>query len=297
MPIVIVEAIAPWASWRPPEALTYHRTLPLPPYTALVGTIGAALGLDLPGAYQYVAEHRLRLGVGGWHEGHARDLWKFQKLELADASKGPKTDVLLREHWVDSRLVIVIEAPDDQVAAAVEKAFREPAYPLTAGPSDALMHAVRVRITTASMQASNRLAFAQVFREITPNYRLDADLNRIPFSQMIRAPSVERLPTGFAFDIDAPRRLLGRDSVTFVADPIVLADGEAAVDGYVVEPESPLLSRCETYRRIRESTRNTQEHAPWLIPVHRYDSPPAPEASSSTKPSPRGSRRRPIDNT
>src|SRR6059058_2442297 len=97
MAIVVVEAVAPVASWRAPEALTYHRTLPLPPYTSLVGTLGAALGLGLPDAYTFVSERSLRLGVGGWHEGQGRDLWKFQKLESVAEGKDIKTDVLLRE--------------------------------------------------------------------------------------------------------------------------------------------------------------------------------------------------------
>src|SRR5438132_5243555 len=100
MPIVIVEAVATVASWRPPEALTYHRTLPLPPYTAQVGLLGAALGLGLPEAYRFLADHSLRVGVGGWHEGKGRDLWKHQKLK----DKGHESDVLLREFWVDTRL-------------------------------------------------------------------------------------------------------------------------------------------------------------------------------------------------
>src|SRR5258708_2426787 len=108
MPFVIAEAAAPIASWRPPEALTYHPTLPLPPYTAQVGVLGAGLGLALPDAYGFVSASRLRLGVGGWHGGKARDLWKHQKLK----EKEVQSDVLLREHWIDSRLAFVVEAPD-----------------------------------------------------------------------------------------------------------------------------------------------------------------------------------------
>src|SRR4051794_4036593 len=104
MAIAVVEAVAPVASWRPPEALTYHRTLPLPPYTSLVGMLGAALGLVLSEAYRFVSEKGIRLGVGGWHEGQARDLWKYQKLESIVEGKAIKTDVLLREHWIDVRL-------------------------------------------------------------------------------------------------------------------------------------------------------------------------------------------------
>src|SRR5689334_19299805 len=146
MAIVVIEAVAPVASWRPPEALTYHRTLPLPPYTTLVGTLGAALGLALPEAYRFVTEKRIRLGVGGWHEGHARDLWKFQKLESIAEAKDIKTDVLLRELWTDVRLALLIESPDLSTAEVVADAFRRPSFPLTAGPSDALMKAVAVRV-------------------------------------------------------------------------------------------------------------------------------------------------------
>src|SRR4051812_22238282 len=126
MPIVVAEAVAPVASWRPPEALTYHRTLPLPPYTALVGVLGAALGLELSEAYRFIAERGLRLGVGGWSEGHARDLWKYQKLESIAEGKEITSDVLLREQWIDARLVFVVECTNDTAAKAVENAMRRP---------------------------------------------------------------------------------------------------------------------------------------------------------------------------
>ena len=282
MPVVIVEAAAPWASWRPPEALTYHRTLPLPPYTALVGILGAALGLDLPGAYRYVAAGGLRLGVGGWHGGQARDLWKFQKLELAAAGAGPATDVLLREHWVDSRLVLLVEAPDGDAAEAVADAYRRPAYPLTAGPSDALMLAVAVRVEDAEPRATDRLAHAMICREIGPTYKLNDDLADIPLGRIVRAPSVERLPTGFAFGVDGSRRQLGREPVTFVADPIVLdAEAPPPVVGYAVEPASTAMRSSYIYQTI-------QEVRPWVIPVHRYESPAAPGGRHSTRPSPSG---------
>ena len=212
MPIVVVEAIAPVASWRPPEALTYHRTFPLPPYTSLVGLLGASLGLDLPEAYRYVVDRDVRMGVGGWHEGRMRDLWKFQKLELVEEGKESKTDVLLREYWTDTRLALVFESPDTGVAEEVAVAFRAPAFPLTAGPSDALMKAVSVRVETIQPTAERRLAHALVFGEISPRYGLYEDIAKVPLSRVIRAPSVERIPTGFEFASDGPRRLTGRSN-------------------------------------------------------------------------------------
>ncbi len=279
MTIVVVEAVAPVASWRPPEALTYHRTLPLPPYTSLVGTLGAALGLALPEVYRFLSEGGIRLGVGGWHEGQARDLWKFQKLESIAEGKDIKTDVLLREHWIDVRLALVVETPDLRTADAVADAFRRPSFPLTAGPSDALMKAVAVRVEDVEPRPSPRLAYNMVFGELPPRYKLAEGWDEIPLSRVIRAPTVEQLPTGFSFEPDSPRRLLGRGPVTFVADPIVLDDDVEPVVGYSVEPQSRALRESPVFLTLERAR-------PWIIPVHRYDFPPTSAAGSSTTPSP-----------
>ena len=292
MPIVVIEAAAPVASWRPPEALTYHRTLPLPPYTTLVGMLGAALGLGLPDAYRFVAERSLRLGVGGWNEGEARDLWKFQKL----GDKEVKADVLLRELWIDARLALVVETPDAETAATVAGAFRAPAYPLTAGPSDALMRVVAVRVDEAEPVATRELAHALVFREISPRFKLSESLEDIPFHRTIRVPAIERLPIGFAFEPDGRRRLLGRDLVSFVGDAIKLGADDEPVTGYRVAPQSRILRQSTSYG-------NWKDRLPWIIPVHRYDSTPKPEETSSTRPSPsektsrKGRKNSPTENT
>ena len=130
--------------------------------------LGAALGLGLPEAYRFVAERGLRLGVGGWHEGEMRDLWRFQK----SGDKEVKSDVLFRESWTDVRLALVVETPDARTAATIADAFRAPSYPLTAGPSDALLKVVAVRVDDAEPVATRILAHAVVFREIRPQYEL-----------------------------------------------------------------------------------------------------------------------------
>ena len=280
MSVVIIEAAAPVGSWRPPEALTYHRTLPLPPYTSLVGMLGAALGLGLPDAYRFIAERGLRLGVGGWHEGRMRDLWKFQKL----GDKEVKTDVLLRECCTDVRLALVVETADQATAGTVADAFRAPAYPLTAGPNDALLKAVAVRVEDAEPVAARVLAHVLVFREISPQYELYESLQDIPFHRTIRAPAIERLPIGFAFEPDGRRQLLGRGLVSFVADAITLAEDDESIVGYRVEPQSQILRRSQTFSTWKDGFS-------WTIPVHRYDSTPTQEENSSTTPSPSGKTR------
>lgn len=159
-------------------------------------------------------------------------------------------------------------------------AFRRPAFPLTAGPSDALMKAVAVRVKDASLTAERRLAHVLVFGEISPRYGLYEDIARVPLSRVIRAPRVERIPTGFEFASDGPRRLNGRSIVTFVADPIVLDETEAPVVGYQIEPQSEPL-------RSSPAISSWNGELPWTIPVHRYESKPL-EGGSSTRPSPSG---------
>ena len=265
MPIVVAEAVAPVASWRPPEALTYHRTLPLPPYTALVGMVGAALGLELSEAYRFIVERGVRLGVGGWAEGRARDLWKYQKLESIAEGKEITSDVLLREQWIDARLVFVIECPDETTTKLIEHAMSRPIYPLTAGTSDALLKVVAIQIDRRPPQSSRRLAFSMIYGELPPKYKLAEDLDKIPLNRVIHAPRVERLPTGFVFDPVDPRRLAGRDLVTYVSDPIELDDEVDLVVGYAVDPKSRELRESPEYRSL-------ERVKPWIIPVHRYGS-------------------------
>ena len=282
MAIVIIEAVAPWASWRPPEALAYHRTLPLPPYTTQVGLLGAALGLALRDAYEFVGDHGLRLGVGGWHDGRARDLWKFQKLERAEKDGSDAGDILIRECWIDSRLVFVVEGPDTSTVSRIAKAYREPAYPLTAGTSDALLQPMVVRIEETAEEPTRQLIHALIYQEISPLYRPYENIMDVPLTRMVQAPSIENLPTGFLFDDDGTRRAAHRTLVSFVADAIELDESVPPVLGYRIVPHSrPLRSGYDTWKGL-----------PWTIPVHRYDSTPIPVPATSTTPSPSGPRRR-----
>ena len=263
MPIVVAECVAPVASWRAPEAMTYHRTYPLPPHTTLVGLLGAAAGLPFADAFAFVADHGLELGVGGGAGGVAKDLWKFQKLELVDKAKPPFRDVLLREWRTDVRLALVVACPDAAVADQIAGFFRAPRFPLTAGPSDLLMHARAVWVADAAAVETETPHHVVVPREVTPDYEAVGDPMNLPLTHTVTAPTVERVTTGYRFDPDEPdrRSLGGRAAVTFVADPVRLR-GET-VTGYRVEPRSSPL------RSYLAASPNS-EGLPWVIPVAAY---------------------------
>jgi CRISPR-associated protein Cas5t len=256
MPQLIVEAIAPVGSWRPPEAMTFHRTYPLPPYTSLVGMLGAAMGVELQEAYTFVKDQDVQLGVGGWSAGMMKDLWKIQKL-------GEKVEVgsaiLLREHCVDVRLVLLFEAISSKTLESLKRAFEQPFFPLTAGQSDSILRVVATQIVDLPKIEKDTIHSVMLFTELTPEYRTAFDLNALPLTHTIRAPIVERIPSTFSFDEIGRRQLSGRSLVTFVADPVTVPK-EHCITGYEVETKSSFL----------RSRPFGCEGLPWIIPVHQF---------------------------
>ena len=151
-------------------------------------------------------------------------------------------------------MALVVETPDATTAATIADAFRAPAYPLTAGPSDALLKAVAVWIEDAEPVATRVLAHVMVFREISPKFELYESPLDIPFHRAIRAGHQTasgrvRVRAGRA---PATHR---RDIVSFVADAIKLAEDDEAVVGYCVNPESQILRRSQTFSSWKDGLR------------------------------------------
>ncbi|MEZ6127250.1 MAG: CRISPR-associated protein Cas5 [Planctomycetaceae bacterium] len=256
MPQLIVEAIAPVGSWRPPEAMTFHRTYPLPPYTSVVGMMGAAMGLELADAFAFVRDQNVQLGVGGWSSGLMKDLWKIQKL----GDKGSVgSAILLREHCVDVRLVLIFASENLPTLQRIQLGFNAPTFPLTAGQSDSLVLVTATRIVDQKTVESDTVHSALLYGELTPQYRTSVDLTAVPLAHTIRAPVVERIPTSFTFDEKGHRLLCGRALVTFVADAVTVPK-EHQVTGYVVQTQSSFF----------RSRPFGCENLPWIIPVHQF---------------------------
>ncbi|MDH4304199.1 MAG: CRISPR-associated protein Cas5 [Nitrospira sp.] len=237
MHLAIVRAFAETASFRLPEAHTFHKTLPLPPQTTLIGILGAALGFTAEGAHQWVEEHHVRMGVAGRHRGQMKDLWKYRKIKTAEVI----SDVLLREHLIDLTMTLVYAVEDESVAMRIVGGFQNPVYALTAGPSDSLL---KVReallIENAAMTPTTIFQFCVIPGDITGAgcYRPDPAVLRGPIIESVRAPWVAHLPVRFSYE--GGRREVGaRGPFSFIGNRIHLAD---PVDAYHVGEEAIAVS-------------------------------------------------------
>lgn len=193
-PVLIVQVRAPVASFRRPLDHNYQRTLPMPPPTTLVGIAGAALGLSdrelwAPGS----PLHRLKVSV--WMEeepGRARDMWTVLKIKNARIeARSPYFRELLF-----FTCCTLLYSGDEALLQELERAFRDPAYPLSLGREDELMLVEDVLLTEAQSGE--------------PRFRgtiVPGDIRRMPDLRPIlhagavfEPPMVETLPLTFSVD-------------------------------------------------------------------------------------------------
>jgi CRISPR-associated protein Cas5t len=237
MHLAIVKAFAEIASFRLPEAHTFHKTLPLPPRTTLVGLLGAALGLAAEAAQEWIETHQVKVGVAGRHRGQMKDLWKYRKIKTAEVI----SDVLLREHLIDLAMTLVYATEDASVAEQIIGGFQNPVYALTAGSSDSLL---KVRETlligNANITPTTIFQFCVIPGDITSTgrYRPDPDILRGPIIESVRAPWVAHLPVRFAYE-GSRREVATREPFSFIGSRIHLAD---PLDAYQVGEEAIAVS-------------------------------------------------------
>lgn len=233
MYLVVVRAFAETASFRVPETHTFHKTLPLPPYTTCTGILGAALGLPLEAAQAYVESNDIAVGVAGTDRGGFKDLWKYRKIK----AKETISDVLLREYRVDLCLLLAFGTQQAGTAREVERAFRDPVYALTAGHSDSLMHIRCVETMEQEPQLLRILKFCMVPGDLTGRYTPDPSVFDVPITETIRAPLVAHLPVRFEFDGEL-RTVAERELFTFVGHTVELTE---PLLGYQIHEDQVVL--------------------------------------------------------
>jgi len=237
MHLAVVKAFAETASFRLPEAHTFHKTLPLPPRSTLVGLLGAALGLTAESAQEWAEVRQVQIGVAGRHRGQMKDLWKYRKIKTSEVI----SDVLLREHLVDLGLTIVYSSQDTSATEQIVSGFRNPVYALTAGPSDSLLKIRKVfLVADASPIPTTAFQFCVIPGDITSGgrYRPDPDVLRGPIIESVRAPWVAHLPLRFAYE-GARREVAARGPFSFIGNRVHLTD---PLDAYQVGEEAIAVS-------------------------------------------------------
>jgi CRISPR-associated protein Cas5t len=240
-----ITAKAITASFRVPEMHTFHQTLPLPPKTAIVGMIGAALGKRLDEAYVFVEQNHILVSVYGTHEGLMKDLWNYRKLTgkeksftQEDIKNRRQYSILIREFLFSNVFTFFFAAEKTEPLLQLKKAFESPYFALTAGNSDDLLKLctiseIREILPTKICRFENTILPGDISR----SYKHDIDLKQVPITQTLYTPQVYLLPTKFEFKGEE-RRVIERKPFTFISTPVTLS---TPLDGYCMDGKAVVL--------------------------------------------------------
>ena len=233
------------ASFRVPETHTFHKTLPLPPKTALIGMMGAAIGLNMESALEYAEQNQILVGVYGTHKGMMKDLWNYRKItgkektySYEDIKSRMHYSILIREYLYHNDLVFSFGSQNKEPLEKLRLAFQSPVYPITAGNSDDLFKIIQITdISTTNSEKLIQFEHTVLPGDLSKSCKHDIDFNKLPITQTVYTPQVFRLPTKFTFDGDE-RRVAERKPFTFISSPVSL---ETPIEGYTVEGNNIVL--------------------------------------------------------
>ena len=243
--IFSIEGVSLTASFRSPETHTFHKTLPLPPKTTVIGMVGAALGLSLEEAHKFVEENQIQIGVYGHNKGLMRDLWNYRKLTVKekkyneeDLKNRKHYSILIREYLFDNRFLFYFGSNNTDKLEELRSAFLSPVYPLTAGNSDDLMKICEIEKISQNEQIKlKEFEHTVLPGDLSQLYKNNVDFNQLPIVQTVNTPQVFLLPTKFVFEGDE-RRVSERQKFTFISTPVKL---KTEVDGYSVNGKNVVL--------------------------------------------------------
>ncbi|MFH1252270.1 MAG: CRISPR-associated protein Cas5 [bacterium] len=211
---LVIEAVSVTASFRIPEYHNFHKSLPLPPVTTLVGLTGAALGLSYSDAQQYYADRSIKIGIRGVSEGHYHDLWK------ALSSKPKNRDTIIqKEYHYLNRYVFAFISETDTIRQLYH-AFRNPHYPTVIGSSDSLLKIINAElIENPTITDDDRFENCLLVGNYIDEVKIDLD-NLVVGKEYrytpLSAPQVYNLPYSFVFTEDGTRKIKTRKEITFI---------------------------------------------------------------------------------
>ncbi|MGA0560226.1 CRISPR-associated protein Cas5 [Larkinella sp. VNQ87] len=212
----VVDILTLTASFRNPDFQNFHKSLPLPPPTTLIGLAGAALGLSPKAAQTYFEGRNFRLGVFGQSEGMATDLWKYNTFDGLGS-------IVLRELLYDSHFLIAFGTDDFACIAELQAAFLNPIYCLTMGNSDSLAKIVGVTIISETSQ-NNQVVNCLVAGDVVADVLENVNSSTLSFSIYTTSdPIAFDLPTRFTYDSDyGARQVVRRQKLSFIGEQMQL---------------------------------------------------------------------------
>ena len=190
MKYCIIELKTQTATVRNPEFQNFHKTLPLPPPTTLVGIAGAAMGKSPKDTQRFFEDSTVEMGVYCKNEGVATDLWKYNDFS--------GRSIILKEVLFHNKVILVYGLEDRSKVNLLMKSFENPIYGLTMGNSDSLAKVISINeetYTTESDTVTHCLIEGDIIEEVFSNAS-----NGLNFSIYSTSdPVTIDLPTRFAY--------------------------------------------------------------------------------------------------
>jgi CRISPR-associated protein Cas5t len=190
MKYCIVELKTQTATFRNPEFQNFHKTLPLPPPTTLVGVAGAAMGKSPEDAQRFFEESAFKMGSFCKNAGMATDLWKYNDFN--------ERSIILKEILFQNEVILVYGSEDVLKVDFLMSSFENPIYCLTMGNSDSLAKVVAIALDTNTIESDN-VSHCIIEGNIIEEVLLNAS-NGLDFSIYSTSdPIAMDLPTRFAY--------------------------------------------------------------------------------------------------
>ncbi|WP_179293883.1 CRISPR-associated protein Cas5 [Candidatus Methanoperedens nitratireducens] len=225
------------ASFRVPHMYKYHRSLPLPPYTSVVGMFGAAIGKDMATAQEIFKSLKLKVGIAGSYAGGCNDTWRVL------TTKNPENDVVERQ-ILFKPIYHILFCGDESPIRFCERAFSYPVYPLSLGRPDDIANVIVHDISECEPEnlqiLSNTVVIGVPSAQADESlFDIDKPINTGPCTLLYRLPVHFLFENGFAYERTADEF---RD-FTFIGNhPITLKE---QVKGFKIEINS-LAGELET---------------------------------------------------
>lgn len=213
------------ASFRDPGGQLYHKTLPLPPVSTIIGIAGAALGFPFQQSWEFFHTNDVMVGVKdishswrGMSPGKGLDLWKYQKIVTNEVG----SDILKREFLFRPVYQLYYSCETMDTLERIHHSFLSPAWALTLGSSDDIARLEEVSQIETIKQVNGgttELNYSLISGDQSDNYSFDWEeiIRHSPIRSSLELPMVKQLPVKFIFGSNGERKGCEYKPFTFLS--------------------------------------------------------------------------------